>query len=160
MIIKKDHVRITGSALGHWALAQLEDSLAVGLLWLLGLEIIRVPWAPLWALLAAVLQIVPHFGPVLGMIGPVLAATVRWHDWQRPACVLALYAVIVIVDAFVLQPYIMRRVTRVPWWASILAPLVLGTVIPFWGVLLAPPLLAVVWAFRARRQQSRDQAGS
>ncbi len=26
-----DHVRITGSALGRWAIAQLQDSLAVGL---------------------------------------------------------------------------------------------------------------------------------
>jgi predicted PurR-regulated permease PerM len=147
----KDHFRITASALGHWAIAQLQDSLAVGLLWLIGLWIIRVPWAPLWAGLAAVLQIVPHFGPILGLLGPVLAAALRWKDWQHPLYVLILYAVIVLVDGFLLQPYIMRRVTRVPWWASILAPLVLGFLIPFWGVLLAPPLLAVVWAYRARR---------
>ena len=147
----KDHVRTTASALGHWAVAQLQDSLAVGLLWLIGLWIIRVPWAPLWAALAAVLQIVPHFGPILGLLGPVLAVALRFNDWQHPLYVLILYAVIVVVDGFVLQPYIMRRVTRVPWWASILAPLVLGFVIPFWGVLLAPPLLAVVWAYRVRR---------
>jgi predicted PurR-regulated permease PerM len=49
-----------------------------------------------------------------------------------------------------LQPYIMRRTARVPMWASILVPLVLGFVIPFWGFLLAPPLLAVVYAFKAR----------
>jgi len=150
-VTTKDHLRITASALGRWAIAQLQDSLAIGLLWLIGLWIIRVPWAPLWALLAAVLQIVPHFGPALGLIGPVLAAAVRWHDWQRPLCVLVLYAVVVLMDSFVFQPRIMRRVTRVPWWASILAPLILGTVIPFWGVLLAPPLLAVVWAYKARR---------
>jgi len=56
----------------------------------------------------------------------------------------------VLVDGFVLQPYIMRRVTRVPIWISILAPIVLGFLIPFWGVLLAPPLLAVVYAYRER----------
>ena len=143
-----DHVRITASALKHWAIAQLQDSLAVGLLWLLGLWIIRVPWAPLWALLAAVLQIVPHFGPILGLLGPVLAAALRW---QHPLYVLILYAVIVVVDGFLLQPYIMRRVARVPMWASILVPLVLGFVIPFWGFLLAPPLLAVVYAYKSRR---------
>jgi predicted PurR-regulated permease PerM len=147
----KDHFRITTSALRHWAIAQFEDSLAVGLLWLLGLWIIRVPWAPLWACLAAVLQIIPHFGPILGLLGPVLAATIRWQDWQHPFYVLILYALIVVVDGFLLQPYIMRRVTRVPMWASILAPIVLGLVIPFWGVLLAPPLLAVVYAYKARR---------
>ena len=144
-------VRVTGSALKHWAIAQLQDSLAIGLLWLLGLWILRIPWAPLWALLAATLQIVPHFGPILGLLGPVLAAVLRWQDWQHPFYVLMLYAVIIVVDGLLLQPYIMRRVARVPMWASILAPLVLGFVIPFWGFLLAPPLLAVIYAYRARQ---------
>ena len=146
-----DHVRITAAALKRWAIAQLQDSLAVGLLWLIGLWIIHVPWAPLWAVLAAVLQIIPHLSPILGLLGPVLSAALRWQDWQHPLYVVILYAVIVVVDGFLLQPYIMRRVARVPMWASILVPLVLGFVFPFWGFLLAPPLLAVVYAHKARR---------
>ena len=149
-----DHFRITGSALKRWAIAQIQDSIAVGVLWLIGLWIIRVPWAPLWAVLAAVVQIIPHFGPILGLLGPVLAAALRWADWQHPLYVCILYAVIVMVDGFLLQPYILRRVARVPMWASILVPLVLGFVIPFWGFLLAPPLLAVVYAYKARRKES------
>jgi predicted PurR-regulated permease PerM len=148
-----DHFRITASALKRWAIAQLQDSLAVGSLWLAGLWIIRVPWAPLWALLAAILQIIPHLGPVLSLLGPVLAAVLWSHDWQHPLYVLILYAVIVILDGFLLQPYIMRRLARVPMWASILVPLVLGFLIPFWGFLLAPPLLAVVYAFKSRQTQ-------
>ncbi len=149
----EDHVRITATALKHWAIAQLQDSIAVGVLWLIGLWILHVPWAPLWTILAATLQVIPHLGPVLGLIGPVLAAALRWQDWQHPLYVLILYAVIVVVDGLLLQPYIMRRVARVPMWASILAPLVLGFLIPFWGFLLAPPLLAVVYAYKARRTQ-------
>jgi predicted PurR-regulated permease PerM len=149
-----DHFRITTSALGRWAIAQVQDSIAVGILWLVGLWIIGVPWATLWALLAAVVQVVPHFGPVLGLIGPALAAVLRWKDWQHPFFVLILYAVIVVVDGFLLQPYIMRRVAKVPMWASILVPIALGFAIPFWGFLLAPPLLAVVYAYRARRERN------
>jgi predicted PurR-regulated permease PerM len=150
-----DHLRITASALKRWAIGQLQDSLAVGILWWLGLLIIGVPWAPVWALLAAALQIIPHFGPILGLLGPVMAAGIRWRDWQHPLYVVILYAVIIVVDGFLLQPYIMRRVARVPMWASILVPLALGLLIPFWGFLLAPPLLAVVYAFRTR--QTGDQ---
>ena len=150
-----DHVRITASALKHWAIAQLQDSLAIGLLWLLGLWILRIPWAPLWALLAATLQIIPHFGPILSLLGPVLAAVLRWQDWQHPLYVLILYAVIIVVDGLLLQPYIMRRATRVPIWASILVPLILGFLIPFWGFLAAPPLLAVFYAYKARRAKKQ-----
>jgi predicted PurR-regulated permease PerM len=147
------HLRTTGSALKNWAIAQIQDSLAVGVLWLIGLYLLHVPWAPLWAVLAALLQIVPHFGPVLGLFGPLLAAAITWRDWQHPLYVLILYAVVVTVDGLLLQPYIMRRTAKVPIWASILVPIVLGIVWPFWGVLLAPPLLAVVYAYKARYEK-------
>src|SRR5215831_70972 len=65
-----DHLRTTGGALKNWAIAQLLDSLAVGALWLIGLYLLHVPLAPMWAVIAAVLQIVPHFGPVLGVLWP------------------------------------------------------------------------------------------
>jgi predicted PurR-regulated permease PerM len=145
------HLTLTGDALKKWAIAQAQDSLAVGLLWLVGLTLLHVPWAPLWALLAAALQIVPHFGPILGLLGPVLSAAVHWTDWEHPLYVLMLYAAIVLIDGFFLQPYLMKRTAKVPMWASILTPMVLGTLIPFWGFLLAPPLLAVVYAYRTRR---------
>lgn len=149
-----EHFRITGGALKNWFIAQLQDSLAVGLLWLVGLLIIRVPGAPLWALLGAVFQFVPQIGAVLGVIGPALTAMFKWGDWEHPLYVLMLYAVIAVVDGFLLQPYIMKRAAKVPVWASILAPVVLGIVIPFWGVLLAPPLLAVLYAYKARQSRA------
>jgi len=155
-----DHARITGGALKNWAIAQFQDSVAVGMLWCLGLWIIHVPWAPLWALLAAALQIVPHIGPVLGLLGPVLAAWLRWQDWQHPFYVLILYAIIVVLDGFFLQPYLMKRAARVPIWASLLTPIVLGILIPFWGVLLSAPLLAVVYAYKERQARRQSIAAS
>ncbi len=149
------HLRITGGALKNWAFAQFQDSVAVGVLWLIGLYILHVPLAPMWAVMAAIFQIVPHFGPILGMLGPVLAATIHWMDWEHPLAVLGLYAVIVVIDGLLLQPYIMRRTAKVPIWASIFTPIVLGVIWPFWGVLVAPPLLAVLYAYRARRKDSR-----
>lgn len=146
-----EHARLTGGALKNWAVAQLQDSVAVGVLWWIGLVILHVPWAPFWAFLAAVLQVVPHIGPVLGLLGPVLAAALRWQDWEHPLYVLILYAVVVVVDGFFLQPYIMKRTARVPIWASLLTPIVLGFLIPFWGVLISAPLLAVVYAYKERK---------
>lgn len=120
------------------------------MLWLAGLYALHVPLAPLWAVVAAVLQVVPHLGPILGLLGPLITSAIFWRDWQHPVYVLILYAGIVIVDGTLLQPYIMKRTAKVPIWASILAPIVLGILWPLWGVLLAPPLLAVVYAYKAR----------
>jgi len=135
--------------LKNWAIAQLQDSLAVGALWWIGLFLLHVRLALVWALLAAILQIMPHLGPALALIGPMLAAAVWWQDWEHLIGVLVLYAIVAVVDGLLLQPYIMRCTAKVPIWASILAPILLGIVWPFWGVLVAPPLLAVVYAYKA-----------
>ncbi len=147
-----DHLHVIGDALKSWAVAQLQDSVAVGVLWLAGLYLLHIPLAPLWAGVAALLQMVPHLGPILGLLGPVLTATIAWRDWEHPLGVLGLYAVIVLLDGLLLQPYIMKRTAKVPVWASVVTPVGLGVLWPFWGVLVAAPLLAVVYAYRAREK--------
>jgi predicted PurR-regulated permease PerM len=147
----REHASVTGGALRRWFIAQLQDSVAVACLWLIGLLIVRVPGAPLWALLAAVLQFIPHFGPVMALIGPAVAAAIS-GGFMRLIYVFILYAVVVVTDGLVLQPYLMHRTAKVPIWASILAPIVLGMIFSFWGVLLAAPLLAVLYAYRSRHK--------
>ena len=144
------HARTTGSALKNWFIAQCLDSLAVASLWLIGLWIIHIPWAPAWAVLAGLLQFIPNFGGPMAVIGPALLGALS-SDHYRFFYVLSLFAVIMAADGLLLQPYIMKRTAKVPFWASLLAPIVLGMIIPFWGVLLAPPLLAIVFAFRNRK---------
>ncbi len=150
----RGHVALTGTALKRWFIAQVQDSAAVATLWLIGLLIIQVPWAPLWAVLAALLQFIPHLGPVIALCGPAIAAAGS-GGFDRLLYVFILYAVIAVTDGLVLQPYLMRRTAKVPIWASILAPIVLGILLPFWGVLLAPPLLAVLYAYRRHHQGNR-----
>jgi predicted PurR-regulated permease PerM len=150
------HLKITGAAVWGWLVAQFLDSLSVGVLWFIGLLLVKMSWpvALLWAAVGAVCQFIPHLGPVLGLIGPGLTAaakiTSHWEHAEQLAYVLILYVVIAIGDGLVLQPYFMRRQTKVPMWASILTPIVLGFVVPLWGVLLAPPLLAILYAYKAR----------
>jgi predicted PurR-regulated permease PerM len=69
-----------------------------------------------------------------------------------------LYAGIVLVDGFLLQPYLMKRTARVPIWASLLTPIVLGILIPFWGVLISAPLLAVLYAYKERQARAAGTA--
>jgi predicted PurR-regulated permease PerM len=144
----KNPLKTAGSALLGWVHAAALDALIVGFLWLIGLELIGVAFAPLWALLGALLQFIPTFGGMIALIGPVLAVAFSGHDDWRLGLVLGLYGLIVILEGLVIGPYILHRTTRVPWWAAFLGPILLGILIPFWGVLLAPPLLAIVFAFR------------
>ena len=142
------HLRTAGSALVNWWRGVTIQGLCVGSLWLIGLLLLHVPLAPVWALVAALMTLVPNIGGAIALLGPVFAILVSQPSMYRLCLLLGMYAVIVVIEQLLLQPLIMNRVTRVPVWASILAPIALGIVIPFWGILLAPPLLAVIYAFR------------
>ena len=147
----KSHARTTGTALKHWFIAQCQDSLCVAAIWLVGLLIIGIPWALLWAVLAGLLQFIPNFGAVGAVIGPAFCGAFLTDDSFDFFYVLMLFAIVMVVDGLFLQPYLMKRTAKVPFWASLVTPIVLGVIIPFWGVLLAPPLLAVIYAFKRRQ---------
>lgn len=147
----REHLGITLRALGRWILVQFQDAILVGFLWLAGLWMLDIRLALLWALLATLLQFIPHLGTILSLIGPAFSAAL-FGDWMKLAYVLILYAVIVMLDGLVLQPLLMKRKTRVPIWASILMPLILGFLLNVWGLLLAPPLLAVIYAYKERQK--------
>ena len=143
-------VRKAGTALMGWWRATTLDALFVGAMWLVGLLIIGVPWAPLWALVGAFCQFVPGIGTSISACGPAIAAAFASSDtgFDKLWWTLGLFAVIAIVDGALVQPLLLKRTTRVPWWAAVAGPIVGGILLPFWGVLLAPPVLAVVFAFR------------
>lgn len=146
------HLQTAGNALVNWWRAATLDALIVGVLWLIGLELIRVPLAPFWAILGGLLQIIPTFGGMIALIGPVLSVAFSGHDEWRLGLVLGLYGLIAILEGLVIGPYVLHRTARIPWWAAFFGPILLGILIPFWGVLLAPPLLAVIFAFRPPSQ--------
>jgi len=149
----RPHLRTTGSALKNWFIATLQDAVAVGAMWFIGLLILRVPLAFVWAIIGGACQFIPNFGPVIAVIGPALTTLFASESdpFMHLLYVFMLYAVIAVIDGLALQPYLMKRSNKVPIWASIFAPIMLGIVIPFWGVLLAPPLLAVIYAYRSKR---------
>ena len=151
------HLRTATGALAGWWRAVTLDALIVGILWFIGLELLHVPWAPVWALIGGVCQFIPGIGGMLALIGPTLATAFSSGEDTlfRISMVLGLYAVIVILEGLVIQPYILHRTTMVPWWASLLGPIVLGILIPPWGVLIAPPVLAILFAFKRRSELAR-----
>jgi predicted PurR-regulated permease PerM len=143
------HLRLIGHALYDWLIARLYDSLAVGAMWWLGLHLAHVPLAPLWALLAALLQFLPHLGLVLALIGPAAAAAISGGE-ERFFLTLVVYVVITVVNGLLLEPLLFKRVAHIPIWATLVVPVVLGLIFSFWGVVLAAPLLAVYYAYATR----------
>jgi predicted PurR-regulated permease PerM len=145
----EDHLRRIGEALWGWFVARTWDSLVVGAAWWVGLRLLHVPLAPLWAVLAALLQFVPHIGPAMALVGPAVAAAISGGE-DRFFLVLAVYAGITLLNGLVIEPLFFKRVAHIPVWASLVVPVVLGLAFSFWGVILAAPLLAIYFSYRPR----------
>src|ERR1035438_4153367 len=103
------HVNLTLRALRRWFVAQCYDSLLVGAFWLAALLWLHVPWAPFWAFVAAALQFIPHFGPVLALAGPAMSMLFTRAPLERWLWFLAAFAAIATLDGFLLQPFLMHR---------------------------------------------------
>ena len=93
---------------------------------------LKVPLAPLWAVLAALFQFIPHFGPIFTFIGPAVAASFS-GGLEVFLWLLGLYGVIILLDGLLLQPLIMKRTARVPLWASLAVPILLSFMLRLLG---------------------------
>jgi len=114
-----------GALVGQHVLLVVASTLAAAAIGVpLGIFASRRPRlaSPLMAA-ASVVQTVPS----LAMFGFLLPVPLVGGVGARAALVvLILYAIIVVIDGLLLQPYIMKRTVKVPIWASITFPLVMG----------------------------------
>lgn len=80
-----------GRRVSRYLLMQALINLFVGVCVGVGLWAIGVPYAILWAALAAALRFIPYVGPWIAAAAPIIVSLAAFSDWTRPFMVLALY---------------------------------------------------------------------
>lgn len=138
----RDVVARIGLRLGGWARGQLLLSAIIGLMTLIGLSAIGVPYAVLLALIAAVGEAIPMVGPIISAVPAIAIATV--YSPTMGLLTLGLYVLIQQLENHLIVPKVMSRAVELHPLAVILALLVFGSLFGFVGVLLALPLAAVL----------------
>ena len=111
-----------------------------GILVGVGLYFIGVPNAILWGAVAGVLRFVPYVGPWIGAAVPILLSFAISTSWLTPIFTVSLFAVLELINANALEPWLYGSSTGVSSIALIIAAL-------FWtwlwgpvGLLLSTPL--------------------
>jgi predicted PurR-regulated permease PerM len=116
-----------------------------GILYTIGFLIIGLPYALLLGALATVLTIIPFLGAIVTFIAAMTVAVAQFGDWQHPAMVVAVIAVVQTLEGFVIQPKIIGdRVGLHP--VTIIIALMVGTSLMggILGGILAIPLCAAL----------------
>ncbi len=128
--------------IGRWLQGQLLLGVLVGVLVYFGLTLLGVKYALLLAILAAVFELIPIFGPILAAIPAVLLAFI-----QGP--ILALWAVLLYIlvqqmENHLIYPLVVRKAVGVPPLLVIISLLVGGKLAGFVGLILAVPIASAV----------------
>ncbi len=129
-----------GKRLSKLFLTQIAFNAVFGLAIGIGLELIGVPSAPLWGLLAMILRFVPYIGALISAIFPLILAAAVGSGWEMLVLTAVLFVVLELLAGQVLEPLIFGHSTG-------LSPVAIILSASFWtwlwgpvGLVLATPL--------------------
>jgi predicted PurR-regulated permease PerM len=129
-----------GERLSKLFLTQIAFNAAFGAAIGLGLQLIGVPSAPLWGLIAMILRFVPYIGALISAIFPLILAAAVGSGWEMLVLTAVLFVVLELLAGQVLEPLIFAH-------SSGLSPVAIIVAASFWtwlwgpvGLVLATPL--------------------
>jgi predicted PurR-regulated permease PerM len=135
-----------GSKLSYFLLGQLLVNTGYALVLWLGLSLIGIPNALLWAVLTLLLRFLPYVGLWISAFFPLLLSVAISTSWREPILTLALYGSLEVFTNNVVEPFVLGGSTGMSPLAIIVSAL-------FWtwlwgpiGLLLATPLTACLVA--------------
>ena len=137
------HYTFTGFFVG-----KIIDSIIIGILCYIGSSILRIPYALLVSILVGVTNVIPFFGPYIGMIiGSILILLID------PLHALYFFIFVIVlqqVDGNIIGPMILGQSTGISGFWVIFAILFFGGIFGISGWLIGVPLLAVIMHLVAR----------
>ena len=133
-------------AMGHtlrwWLIGKAASMTVVGIAVFIGLTALGVPLAGALALIAALLDFIPNFGPILALIPAALFALLQGPT--QVLYVVVLYGAIQTVEGYVLTPLIDRTTVKLPPALTLTAMVVAALLFGWLGLLLAAPAAAAL----------------
>jgi len=136
--------------LGQWARGQLVLMAAIGIGTGIAYSLLGLPAALLLGLIAALTEVIPIVGPLLGAIPAVLIATTI--SPETVVLTLGIYFFLQLIEGNVLVPMIMRNSVGLSPFLVLVSLLVGGTVGGPLGAIVAIPLVAGVTVVLGRLQ--------
>ncbi|HEX7724391.1 MAG TPA: AI-2E family transporter [Candidatus Paceibacterota bacterium] len=132
--------------IGAWLQGQLLLGLVVGILVYLVLMIVGIPHALLLALLAAVFEIIPVFGPIISSVPAILIAFAD-GGIGTGFLLIGLYIIIYQFESQLFYPLVVKKIVGISPIVVILALVIGAKLAGVLGALIAVPLSAVLMEY-------------
>ncbi len=126
--------------LGQFIRARFLEAFIVGTVAVIGLSIIGFPFAFLLGGFAAVTNLIPYLGPIIGAVPGVVIALVNQAPPWDLALVIMVYVVAQLIDAGVLVPILVARIVNLHPVTVVLLIILGGQFMGVLGMIISIPL--------------------
>jgi predicted PurR-regulated permease PerM len=125
-----------------WMAGVAVDMLLTGVLLYIGLRIVGLDFAVFFAVLAAVLTLIPYYGAIAASIPPVLFALTDTPG--KALIVLGVYVLVQQIEANLTIPLVMSRTVRMHPAVIAIGVVVVGQLFGVVGLFVAVPVLSLI----------------
>ena len=133
-------IRTYNKMIGMYVGIKAIDSIIIGSLALIGLVVLKIPYAPLLALIVGVTNMIPYFGPLVGI---VISSVVTLFSSPLQAVIVALILfALQQFDAWYLEPKLIGKKVGVSPLAIIFGVTLGGGILGPVGMILGSPTMA------------------
>ena len=137
----KEVGQIIADKLGRYLIALIATSFSVGFIMLVGLLILKVPYALLLSVISAVLDIIPVVGPALALVICLIA--VYQSGTGVLISVVSIFVLAQFIENNLVRPYVFGKVMHVHPIVIFLFLFIAAEYIGFLGVIFAPAIAAL-----------------
>ncbi len=114
----------------------------VGILTIIGLFFLNIPFAIVLGVITALLTFIPNFGPLISVIlAMIVAASV---GPKEVVYVIILYSVVQIIESYFLTPLVQKKVVSVLPAVHLIVQIAMGALFGFLGLFTAVPIFVAV----------------
>jgi putative permease len=130
--------------LGDYIFAKFIEASIIGVIITIGLSIMGVNFWLIWGILAAITNIIPYIGPVLGMIPAVVVSFIEYGWGPTFIGVLLLFIIANIVDLAIVFPILVSKVVDLHPLVVVVSVIVGSQFFGVVGMVISIPIAAAL----------------
>jgi putative permease len=130
--------------LGGYLRGQFTEAFVVGLLSVIALWLLDVPYFILIGVFAGLANMIPYVGPVAGAVPAIAVTLVDGGDNTRVIYIISAFTIVQLIDNVLLQPMVLSKSVNLHPLIIVLAILIGGSFFGLLGMLLAVPAAGII----------------
>lgn len=142
--------------IGLWMQGQLLLGVIVGILTYLGLSVLGVPNPMFLAVIAAIFELIPLFGPILAAV-PAIAFGFMGGGVTLGLLTMGLYLIIQQFESQLIHPLVVKKIVGIPALVAIISLIIGAQVAGFLGIIISVPVAAALMEYLSDVEKKKHQ---